>query len=103
MADSDYEVRLKTTGRNGRCLCGSGKKYKKCHLAEDEGTRAATLKVLEAEAMAKPKAAKDAEGKADTKDSDKRRWWTKRRKKQSGFKGRTSDGKPKNIPRRGAV
>ena len=103
MADTDYEVRLKTTGRNDRCLCGSGKKYKKCHLDEDEGTRAATLKVLEAEATAKLKAAKDAKGEADTKDSDKHRWWTKRQKKQSGFKGRTSDGKPKNIPRRGAV
>jgi hypothetical protein len=103
MADSDYEVRLKTTRRNDRCLCGSGKKYKKCHLAEDEGTRAATLKVLEAEATAKPKAAKYAEGEADTKDSDKRRWWTKSQKKQSGFKELTSGGKPKNIPRRGAV
>ena len=103
MADSDYEVRLKTTGRNDRCLCGSGKKYKKCHLAEDEGTRAATLKVLEAEAMAKPKAAKDAEGEADTKGSDKRTRSTKHQQKQSGFGGRASDGKPKNIPRRGAV
>ena len=103
MADSDYEVRLKTTGRNDRCLCGSGKKYKKCHLAEDEGTRAATLKVLETEATANPKTAKYAEGEADTKDSDKRRWWTKRQNKQSGLKERTSDGKPKNIPRRSAV
>ncbi len=103
MADSDYEVRLKTTGRNDPCLCGSGKKYKKCHLAEDEGTRAATLKVLEAEAKAKPKAAKDAEGEAATKDSDKRRRSTKRQEKQSGFEWRPSDGKPKNIPRRGAV
>ncbi len=103
MADSDYEVRLKTTGRNDRCLCGSGKKYKKCHLAEDEGTRAATLKALEAESMAMPKSAKDAEGEADTKDSDKRRRSTKRQEKQSGFKGRPSDGRPKNIPRRGAV
>ena len=24
------------TGRNDPCWCGSGKKYKKCHLAEDE-------------------------------------------------------------------
>lgn len=103
MADSDYEVRLKTTGRNDRCLCGSGKKYKKCHLAEDEGTRAAALKVLEAEAIAKPKGAKDAEGGADPKDSDKRRRSTKPQEKQSGFEGRPSDGKPKNIPRRGAV
>ena len=103
MGDSDYEVRLKTTGRNDRCLCGSGKKYKKCHLAEDEGTRAATLKALEAEAMAKPKAAKDAEGEADTKSSDKRTRSTKHQKKQPGSKGRASDGQPKNIPRRGAV
>jgi hypothetical protein len=103
MGDSDYEVRLKTTRRNDRCLCGSGKKYKKCHLAEDEGTRAATLKVLEAEAMAKAKEAKDAEGEAATKGSDKRTRSTKRQKTRPGPKGRTSDGKPKNIPRRGAV
>lgn len=103
MADSDYEVRLKTTGRNDRCLCGSGKKYKKCHLAEDEGTRTATLKVLEAEAMAKPKAAKDAKGGANTRDSEKSRRSTKHQEKQSGFEGRAADGKPKNIPRRGAV
>jgi hypothetical protein len=25
-------------GRNDPCWCGSGKKYKKCHLADDEGT-----------------------------------------------------------------
>lgn len=24
-------------GRNESCWCGSGKKYKKCHLEEDEG------------------------------------------------------------------
>ncbi|MDA8088178.1 MAG: SEC-C metal-binding domain-containing protein [Nitrospiraceae bacterium] len=23
-------------GRNGLCWCGSGKKYKKCHLEEDQ-------------------------------------------------------------------
>jgi tetratricopeptide (TPR) repeat protein len=28
--------RLATTGRNDVCACGSGKKYKKCHLQEDE-------------------------------------------------------------------
>jgi uncharacterized protein YecA (UPF0149 family) len=25
-------------GRNDPCWCGSGKKYKKCHLSEDEAT-----------------------------------------------------------------
>jgi methionyl aminopeptidase len=26
-------------GRNDLCWCGSGKKYKKCHLAADEAAR----------------------------------------------------------------
>ena len=34
-------ARLGGTGRNDPCPCGSGKKYKKCHLAEDEGATAA--------------------------------------------------------------
>lgn len=29
-------ARLGSTGRNQACPCGSGKKYKKCHLADDE-------------------------------------------------------------------
>jgi hypothetical protein len=28
-------------GRNGPCWCGSGKKYKKCHLPEDDRKAAA--------------------------------------------------------------
>ena len=107
MSDSDYEARLKTTGRNDRCPCGSGKKYKKCHLAEDESTRTATLKALEEEALSKARAARDAEGgegSADTKGADKSTRSTKRPKKRSGPQGRApSDAKPKNLPRRGAV
>jgi tetratricopeptide (TPR) repeat protein len=38
-------VRLTVTGRNDVCPCGSGKKYKKCHLVGDE---AATAPVPEA-------------------------------------------------------
>jgi hypothetical protein len=30
-------------GRNGPCWCGSGKKYKKCHLAPDEERSAAAV------------------------------------------------------------
>jgi Flp pilus assembly protein TadD len=33
--------RLAGTGRNDACPCGSGKKYKKCHLAADEAALAA--------------------------------------------------------------
>jgi tetratricopeptide (TPR) repeat protein len=31
------KTRLAGTGRNDECPCGSGKKYKKCHLQADEG------------------------------------------------------------------
>ncbi|MCH7531711.1 MAG: hypothetical protein IIB36_08145 [Gemmatimonadetes bacterium] len=75
-------------------------------MAEDERTRTATLKALEEEAMAKAKAARDVEGgesEADMKGADKSTRSTKRKKRRSGSKGRASDGKPKNIPRRGAV
>lgn len=27
---------MKTPGRNDPCWCGSGKKYKKCHMAADQ-------------------------------------------------------------------
>jgi tetratricopeptide (TPR) repeat protein len=33
-------ARLAATGRNEACPCGSGKKYKKCHLAADERSAA---------------------------------------------------------------
>ena len=36
MNEKDFKERLKSTGRNEQCPCGSGKKYKKCHLPEDE-------------------------------------------------------------------
>jgi uncharacterized protein YecA (UPF0149 family) len=34
-------VRRRKVGRNEPCPCGSGKKYKKCHEAEDEGRSSA--------------------------------------------------------------
>ena len=33
---AEAQGRLETTGRNDPCACGSGKKYKKCHLQADE-------------------------------------------------------------------
>jgi uncharacterized protein YecA (UPF0149 family) len=32
----DSNMRAKDLGRNDLCWCGSGNKYKKCHLADDE-------------------------------------------------------------------
>ena len=36
MPITDPIERLKSAGRNDDCPCGSGKKYKKCHLRDDE-------------------------------------------------------------------
>ncbi len=37
-ADSEEEE-IPRLGRNDPCWCGSGKKYKRCHLEEDEKKR----------------------------------------------------------------
>jgi len=36
MTEPDFLLRYRSTGRNDDCPCGSGRKYKKCHLREDE-------------------------------------------------------------------
>ena len=33
---ADEQTGERNPGRNESCWCGSGKKYKKCHLIEDE-------------------------------------------------------------------
>jgi tetratricopeptide (TPR) repeat protein len=53
-ADDKAELartRLASTGRNDPCACGSGKKYKKCHLAEDEGATAIPVVTPDADEM----------------------------------------------------
>jgi tetratricopeptide (TPR) repeat protein len=39
-AAAEAKARLATLGRNDACTCGSGKKYKKCHLLGDEAAAA---------------------------------------------------------------
>jgi tetratricopeptide (TPR) repeat protein len=42
-------LRLSSTGRNDPCPCGSNKKYKKCHLGEDQAIALAPPKALDPE------------------------------------------------------
>jgi hypothetical protein len=55
MAEMDYLQRLKTLGRNDACGCGSGKKYKKCHLEADEKAQSGDLAKINAASAAKAK------------------------------------------------
>lgn len=58
-------VKPDNIGRNDPCYCGSGKKYKKCHLQEDE---AAEHKLLtERDSQQKAEAAKVAEENKENK------------------------------------
>jgi len=75
-------------GRNDPCHCGSGKKYKQCHLAEDEA-KARTERAKAAEA------APASEGDADTASAPRgpkhqtRQPWKKTATNTHGF-GKTS-------------
>lgn len=51
-------------GRNDPCHCGSGQKYKKCHLPKDEAARSAELAAAAAAAAA-AQAAAEAEAEKD--------------------------------------
>jgi hypothetical protein len=58
-------------GRNDPCHCGSGQKYKKCHLAKDDAERSAELAAAAATAAA-AQAKADAEAEAEEKDEEGR-------------------------------
>jgi hypothetical protein len=60
MSDQDYAKRLKEAGRNDACPCGSGKKYKKCHLQQDEDATRAERAKQTAEVAAKAKALEES-------------------------------------------
>jgi hypothetical protein len=48
-------------GRNDPCHCGSGQKYKKCHLAADDAAKSAELAAAAAAAAEAAKVKADAE------------------------------------------
>jgi hypothetical protein len=56
-------------GRNDPCHCGSGQKYKKCHLPKDDAAKSAELAAAAA-AAAEAQAKADAEAEADKEKED---------------------------------
>jgi hypothetical protein len=55
-------------GRNDPCHCGSGQKYKKCHLPKDDAAKSAELAAAAEAAAAAAKAKADAEAEAADKE-----------------------------------
>lgn len=102
MNASEYEKRLKETGRNDTCPCGSGKKYKKCHLVEDEAAKHKDL-VLAAEEREAALAAEKESGEGEDSDASGKTDKKKHDDHQKSGKAHQSQNKNTNIPRRGAV
>jgi hypothetical protein len=74
MAETEKDIlaRLKDASRNDPCPCGSGKKYKKCHLPSDEqAERELRGKANEAAAKKAEAAAKKEAEKGEAKDEAK--------------------------------
>jgi SEC-C motif len=65
------EVPARRPGRNEPCYCGSGKKYKHCHLAQDEEAEREEFERRAEEARAAAEAA--AEAAADAEPEPARR------------------------------
>jgi hypothetical protein len=101
MNASDYTERLKTTGRNDPCPCGSGKKYKKCHLPADEAARHEELAKAAEEREAVASAADEGDGN-DEDDTESNQTRTRDVHRHTG-KTRGGTNRHVNIPRRGAV
>jgi hypothetical protein len=62
-------------GRNDPCHCGSGKKYKKCHLAEDQVKESKLLK--KTQFAPRPDAETEKKGHSHKPDAGAKKSWLK--------------------------
>jgi len=112
-AELTAQQRFKGTTRNDSCPCGSGLKYKKCHLAADEASERARLLELQkqSEAARAAEEAAAAESEGDTSEAGllaKKKALPAnpgktKRGGQSAVKGQERSTRPNNLPRRKAV
>ena len=72
-------------GRNDPCHCGSGQKYKKCHLAADDAAKSAELSAAAA-------AAAEAQAKADAAEAEE-----KEKEEAAGKTGDRPQARPKDA------
>ena len=92
MTEPEFLHRLRATGRNDDCPCGSAKKYKKCHLREDEEAEHKLMaEKEEARAAASTEAAAEAESESAVSGTDQKK----------GHKGEPKAGGPPKPGGRG--
>lgn len=103
MSDDSYSERLKNTKRNDPCPCGSGRKYKKCHLEADEAAQHAATQAAKAEADAAAAASAEAAEPAATKKESAGNAERPTARENKPSRGAAGNPRPKNLPRRKAV
>lgn len=106
MSDDSYSDRLKHTQRNDPCPCGSGRKYKKCHLEADEAALLAASKAAKAAAeaaAASEAAASEAAERAAPKKEASTSAERPLARQNKPARGAAGNPRPKNLPRRKAV
>ena len=101
MEESKYLERLKSTGRNEPCPCGSGTKYKKCHMDSDEAKRHEDSVKLEEEIAASTDATDDE--KPEAASQKKKPVVSKKQGMGPGYRGGKGKNSSQTIPRRSAV
>ena len=94
MAAEEYMERLKQTGRNDACPCGSGKKYKKCHLQEDEEKRSKDMAKAAEEAATRAAEEEAKEG----EEGEEKKGDPGHPPEHRGRKGASTKPKPKPKP-----
>lgn len=92
------EDEISKLGRNDPCHCGSEKKYKKCHLAEDAAARSAQLEAKAAEAAAAAEAAREAEEGEEGAEGTEKEATEKEASKGKAF-GKGTGGRAGKPPR----
>ena len=101
VSDETHVERLKATKRNDPCPCGSGNKYKKCHLDADEAAVHAAAKAAKAAAEAAAASAEPADGESAAKKEPTT--GAERNARQNKPARGAANPRPKNLPRRKAV
>ena len=103
VSDETHVERLKSTKRNDPCPCGSGRKYKKCHLDADEAALHAAAKAAKAAAEAAAASAEPADSENATKKESATGTERSSARQNKPARGSASNPRPKNLPRRKAV
>ena len=101
VSDETHVERLKSAKRNDPCPCGSGKKYKKCHLDADEAAVHAASKAAKAAAEAAAASAEPSEAEGAAKKDPAA--GAERNARQNKPARGAANPRPKNLPRRKAV